>query len=105
MRERTQELKQAQAQLVETARMVGMAEVASSVLHDVGNVLNSIVVDTQLMRGAVSSSRMRRLQQLASLLEEKRPVLADFFTRDMRGRHRWTTCALSPTRSPRSTPP
>ncbi|EPX55503.1 hypothetical protein D187_009114 [Cystobacter fuscus DSM 2262] len=87
VRERTQELKQAQAQLVETARMVGMAEVASSVLHDVGNVLNSIVVDTQLMRGAVSSSRMSRLQQLASLLEEKRPVLADFFTRDTRGRH------------------
>ncbi|ATB41015.1 hypothetical protein CYFUS_006477 [Cystobacter fuscus] len=87
VRERTQELKQAQAQLVETARMVGMAEVASSVLHDVGNVLNSIVVDTQLMRGAVSSSRMRRLQQVASLLEDKRPVLADFFTRDTRGRH------------------
>ncbi|OJH38128.1 trifunctional serine/threonine-protein kinase/ATP-binding protein/sensor histidine kinase [Cystobacter ferrugineus] len=87
VRERTQELKQAQAQLVETARMVGMAEVASNVLHDVGNVLNSIVVDTQLMRGAVSSSRMRRLQQVASLLEEKRPALADFFTRDTRGRH------------------
>jgi signal transduction histidine kinase len=30
---------------------------------------------------------MRRLQQVASLLEEKRPALADFFTRDTRGRH------------------
>ncbi|MET0403610.1 MAG: ATP-binding sensor histidine kinase, partial [Cystobacter sp.] len=84
--ERTQELQRAQARLVENARMVGMAEVASSVLHDVGNVLNSIVVDTQLMRGAVATSRVGRLQQAVSLLEEQRPVLADFLTRDTRGR-------------------
>jgi signal transduction histidine kinase len=87
VRERTQELKQAQAQLVATARMVGMAEVASNVLHDVGNVLNSIVVDTQLMRGAVAASRVGRLHQVASLLEAKRPALADFLSQDTRGRH------------------
>ena len=45
--ERTRELKQAQAHLVETARMVGMAEVASNVLHEVGNTLTSLVVSTE----------------------------------------------------------
>src|SRR5262249_16802353 len=39
--ERTRELRLAQAQLVETARSAGMAEVATSVLHNVGNVLTS----------------------------------------------------------------
>ncbi|WP_309242964.1 trifunctional serine/threonine-protein kinase/ATP-binding protein/sensor histidine kinase [Hyalangium versicolor] len=85
--ERTRELTQAQAQLVDTARMVGMAEVATNVLHDVGNVLTSIVVDTGLMRQTVASSRLGRMKQLASLLEEQREDLVYFLTKDPRGSH------------------
>jgi signal transduction histidine kinase len=85
--ERTRELTQAQAQLVDTARMVGMAEVATNVLHDVGNVLTSIVVDTGLMRQTVASSRLGRMKQLASLLEEQRDNLVHFLTQDARGTH------------------
>src|SRR6185503_10358732 len=44
--ERTRELKQAQAHLVETARAVGMADIASNILHEVGNTLLSILIDT-----------------------------------------------------------
>lgn len=36
------ERKQAEAQLEQASRQAGMAEVASSVLHNVGNVLNSV---------------------------------------------------------------
>ncbi|WP_224246035.1 trifunctional serine/threonine-protein kinase/ATP-binding protein/sensor histidine kinase [Hyalangium gracile] len=85
--ERTRELTQAQAQLVDTARMVGMAEVATNVLHDVGNVLTSIVVDTGLMRQTVASSRLGRMKQLAALLEEQRDNLVGFLTKDPRGSH------------------
>jgi signal transduction histidine kinase len=85
--ERTRELTQAQAQLVDTARMVGMAEIATNVLHDVGNVLTSIVVDTGLMRQTVASSRLGRMKQLASLLEEQRDDLVHFLTEDPRGTH------------------
>ncbi|WP_343211088.1 HAMP domain-containing protein [Archangium violaceum] len=38
--ERTRELKTVHGQLVQTARQAGMAEIATSVLHNVGNVLN-----------------------------------------------------------------
>ncbi|OJH39093.1 trifunctional serine/threonine-protein kinase/ATP-binding protein/sensor histidine kinase [Cystobacter ferrugineus] len=87
VQQRTHELRQAQARLVETARRVGMAEVASSVLHDVGNALTSIVVDTALMRGAAATSRVNRFRQAAILLEDNRARLAEFLTQDARGRH------------------
>ena len=85
--ERTRELTHAQSQLVETARMVGMAEVATNVLHDVGNALTSIVVDSGLMRQSLSASRLSRLKRVAALLEEHRHNLPRFFTRDPRGSH------------------
>jgi predicted ATPase/signal transduction histidine kinase len=83
--ERTLELKRAQARLVGTARAVGMAEVAASVLHNVGNVLTSAVVNLQTMGETVNASRMGRLKQISTLLEEHRGDLADFLTRDPRG--------------------
>ncbi|HZH76479.1 MAG TPA: AAA family ATPase [Archangium sp.] len=85
--ERTRELKQAQARLMETARSVGMAEVAASVLHDVGNTLTSIVVDTEQMQQAVQASRVDRVEKVSNLLVEHRAHLSDFLTRDERGQH------------------
>ena len=52
--ERTRELKQAQARLVDTAREVGMSEVASNVLHSVGNVLNSAGIGLETMDTAAA---------------------------------------------------
>ncbi len=83
--ERTRELKQAQARLVDTARAVGMAEVAASVLHNVGNVLTSAIINLQTMSATVAASRVGRLKQAADLLEEHHEDLADFLTRDPRG--------------------
>ncbi|QRK06170.1 AAA family ATPase [Archangium violaceum] len=83
--ERTRELKQAQAHLVETARVAGMAEIASNILHEAGNALTSVVVDTDLLRKAVEASRVGRVQQVAELLEEHQDDLADFLTQDSRG--------------------
>jgi predicted ATPase/signal transduction histidine kinase len=83
--ERTRELRQTQAQLVETARAAGMAEVAANVLHNVGNVLTSALINHQMMQETVSASRTGRLKQVATLLEEHRSKLADFLTNDSRG--------------------
>ncbi|WP_257463258.1 trifunctional serine/threonine-protein kinase/ATP-binding protein/sensor histidine kinase [Archangium lipolyticum] len=83
--ERTRELKEAQARLVDTAREVGMAEVASNVLHNVGNVLTSAVINVEMMRRHVGASRVGRVKQTSALLQEHRGTLADFLTRDARG--------------------
>ncbi|HEX5751793.1 MAG TPA: ATP-binding sensor histidine kinase [Archangium sp.] len=85
--ERTRELRDAQAQLVDTARAVGMSEIASNVLHNVGNVLTSAVVNLELMRESVGASRVGRLTQLAQMLHSHRDGLADFLTRDARGKN------------------
>ncbi|WNG53039.1 AAA family ATPase [Archangium minus] len=83
--ERTRELKEAQARMVDMAREVGMTEVASNVLHNVGNVLTSAVINIELMRRAVGSSRVSRVKQAATLILENRGTLAEFLVRDPRG--------------------
>ncbi|WP_043429948.1 trifunctional serine/threonine-protein kinase/ATP-binding protein/sensor histidine kinase [Cystobacter fuscus] len=84
--ERTRALKEAQAQLVDTAREVGMSEVASNVLHNVGNVLTSAVINVEMLRRAVGDSRVSRVKQISAMILEHREDLADFFTGDSRGR-------------------
>ena len=87
------DLKQAEAkveqthqQLLETSRLAGMAEVATSVLHNVGNVLNSVNVSTTLVLDLVRKSRINNLGRLAAIIHEQRDDLAAFFTNDERGR-------------------
>jgi predicted ATPase/signal transduction histidine kinase len=83
--ERTQQLQQAQARLMDTARAVGMAEVASNVLHNVGNVLTSVVVETQFMREAINASFISKIGPVGDLLAKHRDRLAEFLTQDERG--------------------
>jgi predicted ATPase/signal transduction histidine kinase/tRNA A-37 threonylcarbamoyl transferase component Bud32 len=85
--ERTHELRQAQARLVDTARAVGMAEVASNVLHNVGNVLTSAVINLEMMQRAVGASRVGRLKQATTLMLEHREDLASFLAPKARGGH------------------
>jgi signal transduction histidine kinase len=85
--ERTRELQQAQARLVDTAREVGMSEVASNVLHSVGNVLTSAVINLETMYKAVGTSRVSRLKRATALLQEHREHLADFLAPGARGHH------------------
>ncbi len=49
--ERTSQLREAQDELVGTARRAGMAEIANNVLHNVGNVLNSVNVSAGVVAG------------------------------------------------------
>ena len=81
-----QEGKVAQQQLVQTARQAGMAEMMSNVLHNVGNVLNSVGVTTSTMRQRIAKSRISSLSNLAALIEERGDKLADYLATDPQGR-------------------
>ncbi|MET0404540.1 MAG: GAF domain-containing protein, partial [Cystobacter sp.] len=83
--ERTRELKRTQARLVSTARSAGMAEIAANVIHNVGNVLTSAVINLQMVRETVSTSRLGRIKQVTQLLEDNEGQLGEFFARDPRG--------------------
>ncbi|WP_325545626.1 trifunctional serine/threonine-protein kinase/ATP-binding protein/sensor histidine kinase [Ramlibacter sp.] len=82
---RTRELQEMQAELVATARRAGMAEIANNVLHNVGNVLNSINVSASVVRHLVEASRGAGLDRAVALLQEHQHDLPDFLGRDSRG--------------------
>ncbi|MFB0553893.1 MAG: PAS domain S-box protein [Phycisphaerae bacterium] len=81
------ELKAAQEKLIETAHRAGMAEVAADVLHNVGNVLNSINVSTTVIREKVTSSELANLEKVASIINEHTDDLGTFLTEDPQGKH------------------
>ncbi len=85
--ERTRELKDIHHQLVQTARRAGMAEIATNVLHNVGNVLNSVHTSALVARERLDILPLDRVARVASLLRENQEDLATFLTRDERGQH------------------
>ncbi len=74
-------------QLVEISRSAGMAEIATSVLHNVGNVLNSVNVSTALINEQIRHSQLPQLRRAAKMLQEHESDLCRFFAEDSRGRH------------------
>jgi len=83
---RTRELEQTQAQLVTTARRAGMAEIANNVLHNVGNVLNSINVSASALRSTIGNSRIEGLTRAVELMNEHEHDLPRFIEADPRGK-------------------
>jgi len=79
-------LKTAQEKLLETAREVGMAEVATGVLHNVGNVLNSVSVTAESIQKRVRNSKISYLSDVVGLLEEHANELSTFMANEERGK-------------------
>jgi PAS domain S-box-containing protein len=82
----SEELARLNRELVDTSRKAGMAEVATGVLHNVGNVLNSVNVSCSLVLERVQQSEVATLPKLAELIEAQRGRLDEFLTRDPQGR-------------------
>jgi signal transduction histidine kinase len=72
----------AQEQLVEISRRSGMAEVATGVLHNVGNVLTSVNVSASLLRDQLKNPHTARLARVCELLEAHHQELPAFFAND-----------------------
>jgi signal transduction histidine kinase len=79
-------LEEAQKAMLDTSRQAGMAEVAAGVLHNVGNVLNSVNVSASLVSDNLQRSKAPGLAKAAALLREHEPDLAGFFARDPRAK-------------------
>lgn len=73
--------------LLDASRQAGMAEVASNVLHNVGNVLNSVNVSASLVIESMQQSNAAGLARVVNLLREHEHDLASFITNDARGKH------------------
>jgi PAS domain S-box-containing protein len=71
--------------LMDASRQAGMAEVATNVLHNVGNVLNSVNVSASLAAERLRRSKGARLGEVAALLEQYKDELPRFLGEDPRG--------------------
>ena len=81
------EVERIHRELLIASRQAGQAEVASSVLHNVGNVLNSVNVSTSLIRDHLGRLSMSDLEQAAQMIREHADDLGRFLTTDEKGRH------------------
>ncbi|HJR70924.1 MAG TPA: ATP-binding protein [Gammaproteobacteria bacterium] len=73
-------------ELVRASRQAGMAEVATNVLHNVGNVLNSVNVAVGVLTEQIKHSRLTNLQKVAALCQDQGDRLGDFLASDPRGK-------------------
>ena len=79
------EVERVHRELLEASRLAGMAEVATGVLHNVGNVLNSVNVSVTLLAERTRKSRTSVVGKAAALLKEHQADLGTFLTHDPKG--------------------
>ena len=80
-----EELERLNNRLLESSRLAGMAEVATGVLHNVGNVLNSVSVSATLVGERLKQSKLANLRRAAAMLHEHRRHFAEYLTSDPKG--------------------
>jgi signal transduction histidine kinase len=76
-----------QHQLRDASRQAGMAEIATNVLHNVGNVLNSVNISASLVEDRVKKPRAAGLSKVVGLLQQHEADLGTFVSVDERGKH------------------
>jgi PAS domain S-box-containing protein len=84
-REAEEALRLSQQKLLQASRLAGMAEVATGVLHNIGNVLNSVNVSAGLVVEKLRRSKAPKLAKAAALLTDHNSDLGEYLTNDVNG--------------------
>ncbi len=71
--------------LLNMAHQAGMAEVAISVLHNIGNVLNSVGVSVSMLKENMNKPIYKKVTQVAVMLKDHESSLIDYFQTDEQG--------------------
>jgi PAS domain S-box-containing protein len=80
------ELDAAHKQLMDASRRAGMAEIATNILHNVGNIFNSVTVSAGLARSTLGTSQAQGLRRAIQMMEEHGSDLGAFLTQDEKGK-------------------
>jgi len=86
VKERTNELEKTNKEMVSLAHSAGMSEVASGVLHNVGNVLNSVNVSSSLIKSRASNSRAKQLSKVVDIFHTHKNNINDYLANDEDGK-------------------
>lgn len=79
-------LEKTRRELIDASRLAGMAEVATGVLHNVGNVLNSLNVSTTVITTGLRQSKTDSLTKVGTLLKKHQADLGAYLTHDPKGK-------------------
>ncbi len=80
------DLQKTRDQLVDNAHKAGMADLATGVLHNVGNILNSVNTSASLIADTVTDSKVEELVQANSVLREHIGELEEFIVKNPKGK-------------------
>src|SRR6202034_291670 len=79
------EMEKTHREMMAISRQAGMAEVATSILHNVGNVLNSVNVSSGLILDNLQKSKLTGLTKAVAMLQAHSSDLPGFFEKDPKG--------------------
>jgi PAS domain S-box-containing protein len=80
-----QELAESRKALTTASRAAAMAEIATGVVHNVGNVINSVNVSVNVVAESLRQSHIGSVAKLSTLLHEHAGDLGAFLSTDPRG--------------------
>jgi PAS domain S-box-containing protein len=86
IKETEAKLEQLHKKMIDTSRRAGMAEVATGILHNVGNVLNSINVASSCVVDNLKKSKAADLSKVVAMFHEHESDLGAFFTNNPKGK-------------------
>ncbi len=72
--------------LLEQAYREGMADIAADILHNIGNILNSVNVSVHMMEESVKSPAIDDIIMAGRLLDENMQKLSEFICNDPKGK-------------------
>lgn len=81
-----EELARLNTYIAEVSHRAGMAEVANSVIHNIGNALNSINVAVSTINSEIKSTPLGSLPKIADMLKDHEDNLAQFLNQDEKGK-------------------
>ena len=85
-REAEARLEEAQSSIVNAAHKSGMAEMATGVLHNIGNILNSVNVSVEVISRIARNSKVTGLSKANAMLSENIENLGEFLSNDQKGK-------------------
>lgn len=85
-KEAEQAINELNKQIIESSRLAGRADIASSTLHNVGNILNSVNVSVNLLEENKNKSSCKKLFSLIKILNENKSRFQDYIINDPQGK-------------------
>ncbi|KTD64845.1 sensor histidine kinase [Legionella spiritensis] len=84
-KEAEEKIRELNQRLLDTARRAGMAEVAATILHNIGNILNSSNVSVSLLKNSYAQPYHEKFIKIIEMLHEHSDNIVDFLGKDPKG--------------------